>query len=314
MSRIIAAVLCSVVFILVPRSSNAQQLYVSTEAGLGIGASLGTAASDTDFPTLCDKHLDPTNLFSPPGINEPGGCSSAESTWSNSFGGATGIIGGVALGFRMDIGVRIEAEYFSSGTEYDVTSVLGGTGVDVQDKSAQELVRGEERIGNVSINNLVVNLYYDLPVSGQIRPYFGGGLGFGMARLDYAGVFARNLDPDAIKTADGATYNGSGNEAVDRRALHERIAGTTTTASHTLEDTILGYQAIVGVDHMVSDNASIGVKGRWIKHAKFSDSNQWDQLRSHRSDNGQGTNTVVYTIETEDLSAFGITIVMKHAF
>ena len=314
MNRLRSVASCSMVFILVPCALAAQQLYVSTESGLGIGNSLGTEARDTDFPTLCDGHLDPHNLFSPAGITEPGGCSSAASTWDNSFGSATGIIAGFALGVSTDIGVRIEAEYFRSGIQYNATSTLGGGGADVQDKSDQELFRLEERIGSVNINNLTVNLYYDLPASGQLGPYIGGGLGFGMAGLDYAGFFARNLNPDVIKTADEATYNGSGNEAVDRQALHERIAGTTTTASHTLQDTILGYQAVVGVDYMVSDNASIGVKGRWVKYADFSDSNEWDQLRSHSSDNGRGTNVVVYTIETEDLSAFGVTLVMKYAF
>ncbi len=314
MNRIISAVSYLAVFILVPYALAAQRLYVSTESGLGIGNSLGTEAGDTDFPTLCDKHLDPLNLFSPPGITEPAGCSSAASTWSNSFGGATGIITGFAVGVSTEIGARIEAEYFRSGIQYNATSALGGGGADVQDKSDQELRRLDERIGSVNISNLAVNLYYDLPVSGQLRPYIGGGLSFGMAGLDYAGVFARNLNPDVITTADDAAYNGSGTEAADRQALHERIAGTTTTASHTLQDTISGYQAVVGVDYMLSDHASIGLKGRWVKYAEFSDSNEWDQLRSHGSDNGAGTDVVVYTIETEDLSAFGVTLVMKYAF
>ena len=314
MNRLISVVSCFLVSLMLPCVSEAQQLYVSTESGLGIGNSLGTLGSDTDFPTLCDRHLDPANHFSPPGITEPEECSSAASTWINSFGSSTGIISGVALGFKTDIGARIEVEYFRSGMQYNATSVLGGGGADVQDKSDQELVRGEERIGSVNINSLVGNIYYDLPVSGQLRPYVGGGVGLGMAGLDYAGFFSRNLDPDAIKTADEAAYNGRGNEAVDRQALHERIAGTTTTASHTLHDTILGYQAMVGVDYMLTDDASIGVKGRWIKHAKFSDSNEWDQLRSHSSDNGSGTNAVVYTIETEDLISIGVTLVMKYAF
>ena len=42
-------------------------------------------------------------------------CSSAASTWINSFGSSTGIISGVALGFKTDIGARIEVEYFRSG-------------------------------------------------------------------------------------------------------------------------------------------------------------------------------------------------------
>lgn len=320
MNRILSAVSSVTVLALVPLASAAQQMYMSMETGAGIGRSLSTDARDTDFPTLCDMHLDPLNHFSPAGVTEPAGCSSAASTWSNSFDGGSGFITGFAVGITTGIGARIEAEYFRSGIQHNSTSALGGGGADIQDKQNEELRRLDERIGNVNINNLVVNLYYDLPLyldppgAGQLRPYVGGGLGFGMAELDYAGVFARNLNPDVITTADAATYNGRGSEAADRRALHERIAGTTTTASHTLRDTMSGYQLVAGVDYMLSDQTSIGLKGRWVRHAEFSDGSEWDQLRSHESDNGSGTDTVVYTVETDDLSAFGVTLVMKYAF
>ena len=135
-----------------------------------------------------------------------------------------------------------------------------------------------------------------------------------MAGLDYAGFFSRNLDPDAIKTADEATYNGRGNEAVDRQALHERIAGTTTTASHTLPRYNIGLPSNGGSGLYADRRRFYRSQGTLIKHAKFSDSNEWDQLRSHSSDNGSGTNAVVYTIETEDLSSIGVTLVMKYAF
>ena len=285
----------------------------ATACSIGIGNSIDTGASGNDFPTLCNRHLDPDNLFSATGVTEPEGCSSA-STWSNGFDGSTGVIAGLALGISTDFGARIEAEYFNFGAQYNETSALGGSGADLEDKSQQELVRAEERIGGVNINSLFVNAYYDLPVSGRLRPYVGGGVGFGMAEVEYDGIFARNLNPDAIKTADGATYNGSGDENANREALHERIAGTTTTANHTLEDTVVGYQAVVGADYMLTERASVGIKGRWVRYAKFSDGNEWDQLRSHSSDNGPGTDTVVYTIETDDLSAFGVSLVMKYAF
>ena len=139
-------------------------------------------------------------------------------------------------------------------------------------------------------------------------------MGFGMAEVEFDAVWARNINPDVITTADDAEYLGSGNEEEDRQALHQRIAGTSSTASHTLEDTVFGYQAVVGVDYMLTKSASIGIKGRWVKYAKFSDGNEWDQLRSHTSDNGTGTNRVEYTIETDDLSAFGVSLVMKYAF
>ena len=71
MSRLISVVSCFLVSLMLPCVSEAQQLYVSTESGLGIGNSLGTLGSDTDFPTLCDRHLDPANHFSPPELLSP---------------------------------------------------------------------------------------------------------------------------------------------------------------------------------------------------------------------------------------------------
>ena len=313
MARSLTIIPLLVAVVLVPFSSNAQQFYISTDLGIGIGNSLDTDSSDNDFPTLCDKHLDPDNLFSPPGVTEPEGCSSADS-WNNSFDGSTGIIAGGALGLKTRFGPRIEAEYARFGLQYNMTSPLSAGGAAIEDKSQQELVRAEERIGGVTINSFFVNAYYDLPTSGRLRPYAGGGVGVGMVEIEHDSVFARNLDPDAIKTADGATYNGNGDEAADRAALHEKIAGTTSTASETLEDTVFGYQVVVGVDCMLTDNTSIGLKGRWVKYGKFSDGDEWDQLRSHAPNNGEGTDTVKYTVETDDLSAFGISLVMKYAF
>lgn len=313
MVRELTIVSLFLVFTLFSVSADAQKIYISTDLGVGIGSSPDTSTSDNDFPTLCDKYLDPDDLFSPPGVTEPGGCSSSEA-WNNSFDGSAGIISGVALGFKTIFGPRIEAEYFRFGAQYDVTSSVGAGGDAIENKSQQELVRAEERIGGVVINSFFVNAYYDLPVSVKFHPYAGAGVGLGIAEVDYDSVFARNLDPDAIKTADEATYNGGGDEAADRAALHRRIAGTTTTANRTLQDTVFGFQAVVGVDYMFTDKTSFGVKGRWVKYSTFSDGGQWDQLRSHASNNGEGTDTVEYTVKTDDLSEFGISLVMKYAF
>ena len=198
-------------------------------------------------------------------------------------------------------------EYLHAGMRYDKTPFVGGAGADIEDKLSQEFVRADERIGKVLTDSLFVNGYYDLPAVGRFRAYVGAGAGLGRVALDYDGVFARNLDPDAIRTADGAIYNGTGDEEADRRALHERIAGTTSTANHTLTDGTFAWQAVVGVDYMLSDAVSIGAKARWVRQGAFrSSGREWDQIRSHGSDNGPGTPTVTYAIETDDLGVFGL--------
>ena len=55
-------------------------------------------------------------------------------------------------------------------------------------------------------------------------------------------------------------------------------------------------------------------KGHQVKQAKFSDGNEWGQIRSHVSNNGEGTDTVKYTVEMDGLSTFGISLIVKYAF
>lgn len=303
-------------------SAAAQEFYLSTELGLSFGSSMETKSHDTDLPTLCDNILDPNRIFLP--ANEdgtgPAECVDSLEFWGSKFDGATGILAGAALGYRASFGGRLEIEYFRLGHNYSQESDVEGQSDANVDKQEQELVRSVERIGRVNIDSLFVNAYYDLPVSSlKWRPYVGGGAGVGIARIGYDSVWARNIDPDRISTADEAYYNADADAGNDedaaRRALHEKIAGTTTTASKTLRDTVFGFQAVIGVDYLISEKTSLGIKGRWVGYSNFKDSgNEWDQLRSHESHNGPGTGRVVYRVETDDLSAFGINLVMSYAF
>ena len=325
MNRLIATFCLAFTVSQLASLSAASEFYVGMELGTGIGSSISTDSRDTDFPTLCDRVLDPNDVFTPtsaPGISE---CPAGDN-WGSNFGRAAGLVAGAALGYRADLGVRVEAEYFRVAPNYGETSNLLSTDTSITDKLRSDgFVRSEERIGKVSVDSFFANVYYDLPVPGRLRPYLGGGVGVGIARIGYDCVWARSADPGRIQTAveredytvhyDPEAPGATGNEEADRRTFHERLAGTTTTASRTLRDTVFGYQAVIGADYMLTDKTSIGLKGRWVRYSTFKDGgNQWDQLRSHASNNGPGTHTVLYTIETDDLSAFGVSVVMKYAF
>ena len=55
-----------------------------------------------------------------------------------------------------------------------------------------------------------------------------------------------------------------------------------------LSDTLLGYQALVGLDYRVSDGFTVGVKARRVGFGQFEAGEEWDQLRSHESTIGRG--------------------------
>ena len=109
---------------------------------------------------------------------------------------------GAALGYGTDLGVRVEAEYFRISNNYSETSDIETGNQDITDKSERELVRADERIGRVIIDSVFANVYYDLPVSGALRPYLGGGVGLGIAKMGYDSVWGRNNDPSKIETAE----------------------------------------------------------------------------------------------------------------
>ncbi len=44
---------------------------------------------------------------------------------------------------------------------------------------------------------------FELLVSGQLCPYVGGGMGFGMAEVEFDAVWARNINPDVIAICKG---------------------------------------------------------------------------------------------------------------
>lgn len=64
----------------------------------------------------------------------------------------------------------------------------------------------------------------------------------------------------------------------------EAVEGTVTSLRHTFNDTLFGYQALIGVDCEISDRVSAGIKLRWAKFNKFEgDDQDWDTIRSHES-------------------------------
>ena len=317
MNRLAAALCLAFAVSQIAPLSEASEFYISTELGAGFGSSIDTYSSDTDSPTLCDRFVTGNVFFPANPDGTRGECAAGGEGWSSGFGGATGMTAGAALGYRTDSGPRFEVEYFRVDENYDKTSDIRGATQPNIVKFDEGVARAEERIGRITIDSFFANVYYDLP-TGRLRPYAGGGAGVGIARIGYGSFWARNTDPQTISAADDAFWekraSPTGDEELDRENLHRRLAGATSTARKTLRDAVFGYQAVVGVDYALTDKISMGVKGRWVKYSTFKDGgNEYDQLRSHPSNNGDGK-TVVYTVETDDMSSFGVSVVMKYAF
>ena len=299
-------------------SVQAGGLYVSGELGMNFGKSLDTDGHDTDRPSVCDEYINPmfATVTQTPGYEDyncTGPNRGSDSVWENDFGSAEGVLFGTALGYYIGGSrFRVEVEYFYRNIDYDKASEITVGGGQVLSKVVQEIVRAEERVGDLDSHNVFANLYMDFANSSRFTPYVGFGVGAGFTGLEYNGVFARDLEPARITTGNAP----EGGQALPNAAqIQANLAGTTTTESEELRDTLFGYQVIVGVDYALTESLLLGVKARWVNFDSFSDKDEWDQLRSHPSDlRTDGGETVVYDIRSDDIEMFGVSLNLKYQF
>ena len=299
-------------------SVQAGGLYVSGELGMNFGKSLDTDGHDTDRASVCDEYINSMFATVPqtPGYEDyncTGPNRGSDSVWEDDFGSAEGVLFGTALGYYIGGSrFRVEVEYFYRNTGYDKASEITVGGGQVLSKVVQEIVRAEERVGDLDSHNVFANLYMDFANSSRFTPYVGFGVGAGFTGLEYNGVFARDLEPARITTGNAPEGGQALPNAVQIQA---NLAGTTTTESEELRDTLFGHQVIVGVDYALTESLLLGVKARWVNFDSFSDKDEWDQLRSHPSNlRTDGGETVVYDISSDDLEMFGVSLNLKYQF
>ncbi len=269
--------------------------YIAMDLGIAVGSGLDTSGTANDFRTICDQFIDPTATCSDP----------ANDKWTDEFDGGTGILTGLALGYRWR-NFRIEGEYFYRGATHDSVGDVNFSGVNL--KSLQEIAEADEEIGHVLSHSFFTNLYYDFTSDSKWTPYLGFGLGFALVSLDYSNRVTRSGDPEDIGTFGPAD---STNEV-----LRNKLAGTTSIARSDLSDTLFGYQAIAGVDYRISEPVTIGLKFRWADFGEFKDGDEFLQLRSHDATNSPvpGSPRVGYEITTDDIRFWGLSLNMKYHF
>ena len=129
-------------------------------------------------------------------------------------------------------------------------------------------------LGSVSSHTLFANLYWDLRTRSRFTPYVGVGVGIGSTALTYGSLWARNANPAAIGTGEGLPN-------VDD--IRRNLAATTSSFQGVLSDTLVSRQVLFGVQYALTEDVSLGVKGRWLHGGAFGSDELvvWDPLRSH---------------------------------
>ena len=265
--------------------------------GLAAAPGLDFTGADNDWATKCDLVINPNLVEVTSECDAP----PAPATWSNAFGGGTGIRAGAAFGYRLGA-IRIEGEYFQRVTVFDERSDITITDVVTLGKQDQEIASAVGGLDDLRSHAFFANAYYDFrPAGSSWTPYVGAGVGMERASIYYFTHWTRNDDPSRI-----ATF-------VDP-ALRAKLAGTTTIGSDSLTDTMAGYQVLAGVDRRLGASATLGLKFRWAGFGAFASApREWNQLRSHDSTVGRGE-PIRYTVATNGNRFWGLSLSLKYHF
>ena len=299
-------------------------LYIGMDLGVAVAPEMDvqTGGFDDWTPdgkgTRCDVTINPGRLV------QGGDCDDDESprAWGpmdESFDGGSGILAGLAVGYRLG-SFRVEGEYFFRNTNYDSTSVPidynccespwnpndypeYGLG----DDSAPNV---EDAVDDLLSHNVFANLYYDYRSDSKFTPYVGIGIGLARVSVAYRTRWQRSTDPEKI-----GVFETTGPEGAAGRALNEKLAGTLTHDQARMSDTLFGYQALAGVDYQVSEPLTIGLKFRYAMFGEFEDESDYTKLRGHDPLVGNpATQPATYYIRTDDIQFWGVSLNMKYQF
>ncbi len=286
--------------------------YLGMDVGIAVAPGMAVNGSDNDQGARCDQAYNP-NLRSTCLTTREEADKYSGDQWASGLEGGTGVLAGVALGYRLR-SFRVEGEYFYRSTTHDDMDPETRLGDESTATDSAELAALEFGVDDVLSHNFFANLYYDYRSDSKLTPYVGFGVGFSRVSLDYFGRFQRSSDPDDIATFK----NRDGSQCTETECLelNRRLAGATTIGRSKLSDTLFGYQVLAGLDYQVSEPVSLGLKVRWADFGAFqSDPREWDQLRSHDSVlDPAGTLRVRYKAMTKDIQFWGVSLTMKYQF
>ena len=270
--------------------------------------------STSGADTKCDVTINPERV-------QGGHCDDDPLPWGpmdESFDGGSGILAGLALGYRLG-SFRVEGEYFFRNTNYDSTASptdyaftppwnpndYPEYGLD--DDSAPNV---EDAVDDLLSHNVFANLYYDYRSDSKFTPYVGVGIGLARVSVAYRTRWQRSTNPDNI-----GVFETTGPEGAAGIALNKKLAGTLTHDRARMSDTLFGYQALAGVDYQVSEPLTIGLKFRYAMFGEFEDESDYTKLRGHAPLVGNpATQPATYYVRTDDIQFWGVSLNMKYQF
>ena len=310
MRRCLLSALALMLFVLPGRVRAQDGWYIGMQLGVASAPGMDVKTgglddwSSSDASSVrCDVTLNPDRVQVEPGV-----CSDTPQPWGpleESFDGGAGILAGVVLGYRTR-SLRVEGEYVHRSTTHDDTDVPHdpATNYDPARDAAFDMV--QDAVDDVMSHSALANLYYHFRSGSRVAPYLGMGVGISEVSVEYRTLWHRTRTLGNIRIFDPAGERGE--------EMNRRLLGTNTIDRARLSETLLGYQAVAGLDYQVGGRVTFGFKLRWVAFGEFDDESEYDSLRGHASVAGNPPVPVAYYVRTEDTGFLAVSFDMRSRF
>ena len=281
--------------------------YVSMGVGFVQGAGTESTLSGPNSPTRCDRLLYP-NLADAP--RDAGCLAGSELGGLYSYDPEPGLGGSLAVGYTLGP-LNIEVEAFQRHQVIHNTLLTLGTqsGAAITGKDT-EWSPDRPPWGDISEfrgRQFFANLTYSLPTGSRLTPYVGVGGGLSQVAYRHYLGFARKSIAEGYLEVFGGSRAEPGASPDWQRAA----AGTVSELTADVSEIGFGFQLLAGVDYALSDQVSIGLKGRWMQTPDVSVDTQWTTVRSHAPVHADAVTPYVSTLDFARLGYWALSANMK---
>ncbi len=281
-----------------------QGFYAGVEVGVAQAQDLDSEVSGVSHPTRCDNLLY-TGGTSPDANDAACTSDTPSAIGENHFDLDTGFVGALNAGYMMKRW-RFELEYLYRTHDGDASPWRGaGANAALVTKNPEwsTVDPPSEQVRDFRAHQFFVNAYYDFLGNPTWTPYVGVGVGLADTSLRYQMRFVRKANPQY--TQDNPSFHA------DVRA---NAAGTLSLLDTELDETLVGFQLLAGVDYALTEKTSVGLKARWAQFEELEDSDTWDVIRSHAPVQADGQTPFTSRQEFDDVEYWALTIGIKHRF
>ena len=266
-------------------AANAQEnrrgFYIGIDTGVANSAQLSTSLSAFTTPTKCDPLLYEDPTMAPSDAPE---CMPTEprALSSNGFSPGAGFTGGVRIGYAFQT-LRFELAYRIQDYGNDTSPFAESTSNQAVVSKANEwspTYPPSETISGYRAHQVFANVQYDFSNNSPWTPSAGAGVGLARTSLHYYRQLLRKTLAEGYQDVEPPLT------LADRPI---QAAGTFSTLDTELQGTIIGFQALAGMDYAVAERTTLGLTVQWTRFGTLEQDVRWSTIRSHAPVRADGT-------------------------